>query len=128
MLTGFYTPDLHAVTLTTATVEVYQSNPTSTVLDAHRGNVCVVLATVTGDGGTGTVEVEEGTWDVGGATFTPTQTIGFVSAPTNETNTAYIFKVIGNKKDATAGDAIQITTTGNVIAFVRTQGKMVKVN
>jgi hypothetical protein len=128
MLQGFYTADVHTITLTSATTEVYQSNPAVTTDVAHRGPVCVVSATVTGDGGTGTVEVEVGTWNDGTSTFTATQTIGYASAITGTTNADYIFKVIGNSNSATAGDAIQIVTTGSVVAFVRTQGLMVKVN
>jgi len=130
MLTGFYTPDLHAITIvgSNGTGDVYQSNPANPVLLAHRGNVCVVVATVTGDGGTGTAEVELGTWNAGTTTFTAIQTIGYVSATNGETNSDWIFKVIGNSPDPVTGDAIRIIAGTSPVVIVRTQGQMVKVS
>jgi hypothetical protein len=130
MLTGFYTPDVHAITIvgSNGTGDVYQSNPANTSLLAHRGNVCVVMATVTGDGTSGTVEVEVGTWNAGTTTFTAIQTIGYASAPTAATNSDWIFKVIGNSNDPVIGDAIRIIAGGTPVVIVRTQGQMVKVS
>lgn len=110
-----YTSDLNTIDLDGIATIVY----TTTVQPA-----IIVMADVSGitDAIVNSLTIELGTWS--GGVFTPTQRIGFVAANAGETNTAWIYQLIGTTQ------ALRLTTAGNAetVAHIRVQGLLTQVS